>query len=111
MCTARRPPAVRPSLWSRATSIACGFIRSGRPWVVALMGSSLSPEQENALLERFDRIALLLGGDTAGRAASRAIAARLSGRCLVAVVQVPAGAQPDQLSSTAIQQLLKPDDV
>jgi DNA primase len=80
--------------------------RAGLPWVVALMGSSLSAEQENALLRAFDHVALLLDGDAAGRAASRAIAARLSRRCWVAEVQMPDGAQPDQLSLVAIQELL-----
>jgi DNA primase len=80
--------------------------QAGLPWVVALMGSSLSGAQENALLQHFGRVVLLLDGDVAGRAASRAIAARLSGRCSVAVVQVPDGAQPDKLSLTAIQELL-----
>jgi DNA primase len=80
--------------------------RAGLPWVVALMGSYLSAEQENALLARFDRVILLLDGDAAGRAASRVIAARLSGRCLVEVVHLPDRAQPDQLSLTAIHQLL-----
>jgi len=80
--------------------------RAGLPWVVALMGSSLSAEQENALLEAFDRVVLLLDGDAAGRTASRAIADRLSGRCWVAEVQVPDGAQPDQLSLVDIQHLL-----
>jgi hypothetical protein len=80
--------------------------RAGLPWVVALMGSSLSAEQENALVGAFERVVLLLDGDAAGRAASRAIAARLSRRCWVAEIQVPDGAQPDQLSLIAIQQLL-----
>jgi DNA primase len=80
--------------------------QAGLPWVVALLGSSLSAEQEAALLERFDRVILLLDGDAAGRAASRTIALRLSERCLVAVVSVPDGAQPDQLSRAAIQQLV-----
>jgi DNA primase len=80
--------------------------RAGLPWVVALMGSSLSAEQENALVGAFERVVLLLDGDAAGRAASRAIAARLSRRCWVAEVPVPDGAQPDQLSLVAIQQLL-----
>jgi DNA primase len=80
--------------------------RAGLLSVVALMGSSLSAEQENALLAAFDRVVLLLDGDAAGRAASRAIATRLSRRCLVAEVQVPDGAQPDQLSLEAIQKLL-----
>ena len=80
--------------------------RAGLPWVVALMGSSLSAEQENALVGAFESVSLLLDGDTAGRAASRALAARLSGRCSVAEVQVPDGTQPDQLSLIAIEQLL-----
>ncbi len=80
--------------------------RAGLPWVVALMGSSLSAEQENALLEPFDRVILLLDGDATGRVASRAIAVQLSKRCLVVEVQVPDGAQPDQLSLVAIHQLL-----
>ena len=74
--------------------------------MVALMGSSLSADQENALLAAFDRVVLLLDGDAAGRAASGAIATRLSRRCWVAEVPLPDGAQPDQLSLIAIQELL-----
>ena len=80
--------------------------QAGFPWVVALMGSSLSPAQESALLRHFDRIVLMLDGDAAGRAASQALAARLWGRCWVQLVRVPDGSQPDQLSCSAIQQLL-----
>lgn len=80
--------------------------QAGFPWVVALMGSSLSAAQESALLHQFDRIVLMLDGDPAGHAASEAIAARLSGYCLVHVVRVPEGSQPDQLSCSAIQRLL-----
>lgn len=80
--------------------------RAGLPWVVALMGCSLSATQESALLPRFDRLVLLLDGDAAGRAASQALAARLSGRCAVEVVPVPDGSQPDQLTLTALQRLL-----
>jgi len=80
--------------------------QAGQPWVVALMGSSLSAEQADALLQCFDHVVLMLDGDAAGQAATQAIAARLSPSCSIAVVQVPAGAQPDQLSVTAIQELL-----
>jgi DNA primase len=76
------------------------------PWVVALMGSSLSMEQERQLLQRFDQIILMLDGDEAGRAASRAISARLSGKCSLAVVQMPDGTQPDQLPTAAVRRLL-----
>ncbi|HLB87818.1 MAG TPA: toprim domain-containing protein [Terriglobales bacterium] len=81
--------------------------QAGFPWVVALMGSSLSAAQESALLRHFDRIVLMLDGDAAGRAASQAIAARLWRRCLVQAVQVPDGSQPDQLSSSAVRRLLE----
>jgi DNA primase len=80
--------------------------QAGFPWVVALMGSSLSAAQESALLQHFEHIALMMDGDAAGRAASAAIATRLSGRHSVQVIRVPDGSQPDQLSSTTIRQLL-----
>jgi len=80
--------------------------QAGFPWVVALMGSSLSAAQESALLQYFDRIVLMMDGDAAGRAASEVIATRLSGRRSVQILRVPDGSQPDQLSSAAIRQLL-----
>ena len=82
--------------------------QAGFPSVVALMGCSLSAAQESGLLGHFDRIVLMLDGDAAGRAASDVIAARLSGRRrrAVQVVCVPDGSQPDQLSTSAIRQLL-----
>jgi DNA primase len=84
--------------------------QAGFPWVVALMGSSLSAEQERVLVERFERVVLMLDGDTAGRTGSRLISARLSERCLVVVVSLPDGAQPDRLSPAAIQELLHKAD-
>jgi DNA primase len=80
--------------------------QAGFPFVVALMGSSLSASQERVLAERFERVFLMLDGDAAGRAASRAISARLSETCSVALVNVPEGAQPDQLWPTVIQGLI-----
>ncbi len=78
----------------------------GLPWVVALMGSSLSMEQERQLLRRFDQVILMLDGDAAGRAAGQAIKARLSSKCSVTLVQMPDGTQPDQLSAEAIRRLI-----
>ena len=80
--------------------------RAGFPSAVALMGSSLSVVQESTLLRHFERIVLMLDGDSAGHVASQAIAARLTDRCSVQVVRVPDGKQPDQLSSSTIRQLL-----
>jgi DNA primase len=80
--------------------------QAGFPFVVALMGTSLSAREERVLTGRFERIVLMLDGDTAGRAGSRAISARLSGKCAVAVANVPDGEQPDHLAPTAIQDLI-----
>ena len=80
--------------------------QAGFPCVVALMGSSLSPEQKRILLERFERVVLLLDGDAVGRAASQAIRTELAKRCRVVEVQVPEDQQPDQLSATALENLL-----
>jgi DNA primase len=81
--------------------------QAGFPWVVALMGSSLSAAQESALLlGHFDRVVVMLDGDATGRGASEVIAARLSDRCSVDVVCVPDASQPDQLSLSAIRRLL-----
>jgi DNA primase len=80
--------------------------QAGFPWVVALMGSSLSAAQESGLLRHFDRMVLMLDGDAAGQIACRIIGARLSGRCSVQVVRVPDGSQPDQLSAATIRRLL-----
>jgi DNA primase len=80
--------------------------QAGFPGVVALMGSSLSIEQEGLLTAHFERLMLMLDGDTAGRAASRAIAARMSGRCSVSSVQIPEGVQPDRMSDAGIRWLL-----
>jgi DNA primase len=80
--------------------------QAGFPCVVALMGSSLSAAQESGLSQHFEGIVLMLDGDAAGRAASEAIATRLSAWRSVQVVRVPDGSQPDQLSPAAIRQLL-----
>jgi DNA primase len=79
--------------------------QAGFPWVVALMGSSLSIEQEQ-LLADYEKLLLMLDGDAAGRAASGAIAARLSKRYSVVTVRLPAGAQPDQMPDGAIRGLM-----
>ena len=80
--------------------------QSGFPSAVALMGSSLSLEQERVLVGRFERVMLMLDGDATGQAATRVIRARLAGRCHVVVVPVPDGMQPDQLAPTVVANLL-----
>jgi DNA primase len=80
--------------------------QAGFSSVVALMGSSLSREQEDALAGSFARIALLLDGDEPGREAARTIAARLAERAFVKAISLRDGKQPDQLSSEELRAVL-----
>jgi DNA primase len=80
--------------------------QAGLPWVVALMGSSLSLEQEKVLVERFEQVILMLDGDDAGRVATQTIRAKLRQKCDVLTAAVSGGAQPDQLSPGEIRELL-----
>ncbi len=75
--------------------------------VVALMGSALYESQQRALLERFQRVILMLDGDAAGRRATAGIAARLRPHGSVQVIHLPPDAQPDQLPSQEIRQVLQ----
>jgi DNA primase len=74
--------------------------------VVALMGSALSERQRCLLVQLFHDVTLLLDGDRAGRQASIAIAARLGQDCPVSTVRLSENAQPDQLSSQCLQEIL-----
>ena len=76
--------------------------------VVALMGSALYHTQQRLLLERFQRVILMLDGDAPGRRATAQIAARLRPLCCIQVVDLAADAQPDQLSPDEILHLLRP---
>src|SRR4029077_1552834 len=71
--------------------------------VVALMGASLSDRQSELLHTYFRELVVMLDGDEAGRRATRALAARWPH---AHVAWVPAGGQPDQLSSAAIERIL-----
>jgi DNA primase len=58
--------------------------------VVALMGSALYASQQRLLLERFQRVILILDGDAAGRRATAEITARLLPYCSVQAIQLAA---------------------
>ena len=79
--------------------------QAGLPNVVALMGSSLSENQEQCLCQ-FKRVILFLDGDEPGRIATQSIAARLMSQTFVKVVHLANGKQPDQLSSDEIKTTL-----
>lgn len=80
--------------------------QAGIPPVVALMGSSMSEEQQK-LLSPFKQVILLLDGDAAGREGNQVIASKLLHSHFVKVVSLPDGKQPDQLSSEDLRSLLK----
>jgi DNA primase len=80
--------------------------QAGQPCVVALMGCSLSDDQEKLLVERFRSIVLMLDADAAGRQASRVIADRLNNRLTIELVELATGGQPDQLSGEEIHRAL-----
>lgn len=71
--------------------------QAGLPCVVALMGCSLSDQQETLLLARFHNVVLMLDADPAGQMGSRLIADRLAQRIAVEIVHLPTGQQPDRL--------------
>jgi DNA primase len=72
--------------------------------VVALLGASLSDRQSELLHTYFRKLVVMLDGDEAGRRASRMLAARWPAAYMA---WVPAGCQPDQLSSAAIERILR----
>ena len=74
---------------------------------VALMGCSLSDEQEAQLVAHFRQVIVMLDGDVAGRTAALEIAGRLVHKMWVRVVDVPQGKQPDQFSVREIGDLLQ----
>jgi DNA primase len=80
--------------------------QAGFTSVVALMGTTLSAQQRTLLLDRFRGLVLLLDGDAAGHRGAIAIAAQFRDACCVEVLELHAGAQPDQLSNREIHQLL-----
>jgi DNA primase len=82
--------------------------QAGLPCVVALMGCSLSPRQEQFLQRHFHEVILMLDGDKVGRTAGPTIAARLVSTLSTRIVEVPDGSQPDQLGADQIRCLCIP---
>ena len=80
--------------------------QAGFPCVVALMGARLSPAQKNLLAARFCEVVLLLDGDRTGRAATAQIASDLRPACSVTELLLPAGVQPDQMTTDEIRRVL-----
>lgn len=74
---------------------------------VAAMGSSLSPEQQTLLWQRFQGVQIFFDGDAAGKRAAVEIAMNLVRRMWVRVIDCPEGLQPDKLSVEDIKRALE----
>jgi len=72
--------------------------------VMALLGASVSEQQSKLLHTYFRELVVMLDGDDVGRRGSRALAARWPD---AHIAWVPAGRQPDQLSSQEIERILR----
>jgi len=81
--------------------------QAGYPFVVALMGCSLSEEQERLLVAHADRVVLMLDGDEAGRQGTDECLRRLARQVWVKVAHVPDGKQPDMLTAEELRALLE----
>jgi DNA primase len=73
---------------------------------VALMGSSLSTEQERLLCSHFTGVILMLDGDEAGGTGIDDCLLRLGRKLWVRAIALPENAQPDSLSGGELHQLL-----
>jgi DNA primase len=74
---------------------------------VALMGRTLSPEQETLLIEsRVRMLTLLLDGDVPGREATDELLPRLAQPFFVRAVSLPDGAEPDTVSEQFLIEVL-----
>jgi len=81
-------------------------VQAGLP-AVGLMGSSLSPRQEQLLVQHFKRLALMFDGDEAGRKAMEECLRRLANHLWIRSIALADGQQPDQLSTETLQELLR----
>jgi len=81
--------------------------QAGYPFVVALMGCSMSEEQERLLVSAADMVLLMLDGDEAGRKGADEIMVRLGRQVWVKSVDLSEAHQPDQMAAEEIQAALK----
>ena len=63
--------------------------QAGYPFVVALMGCTMSEEQERLLVAHADMVLLMLDGDEAGRKGTDDILLRLGRKVWIKAVCVP----------------------
>ena len=75
--------------------------------VVALLGTEMYEHPAQLLRERFRRVLPMLDGDVAGRQARGRVVGRLKDGCEVGVIELPEGAQPDQLPDSELRQVIE----
>jgi DNA primase len=80
--------------------------QAGYPFVVALMGCSMSEEQERLLVAHAEMVVVMLDGDEAGQRGADEIMLRLSRKVWTKTITMPTGKQPDQMSSEELKGLL-----
>lgn len=106
---ALREPAEAPLYLVEGVFDVLHLWQHGLKKVVALLGSSLSSEQEALLFERTPfapQLVLLLDADDAGRKGTAEMLARLAPRTFVKVVALPReGMQPEHLTPAEITSL------
>lgn len=103
--------ALRQESSGGAVIVVEGFFDCMKVWqagyaCVALMGSSLSQEQEELLCQRFRQAVLMFDGDEAGQTCTEDCLKRLASRLWVRVVEVPKDKQPDQFTEDEISEIL-----
>lgn len=75
--------------------------------VLARMGTHLSSQQEQKLVEYFSDLVIVPDGDSPGYTSARAIYERLRHRLPTKIAPVPMGAQLDELSPTQVREVLE----
>jgi DNA primase len=80
--------------------------QAGFPNVVALMGSSMTQEQEELLVAATDRLTLMFDGDEAGVAGLRKVYGHLRRRMFLREVHLEAAEQPDSIPDGRLRDLL-----
>ncbi len=97
---------------ARELVVVEGFFDAMKVWqagfknVVALMGSTLSTQQEDLLVAHADCLALMFDGDEAGVTCLREFYRKLRQRMYLKEIHLDPGEQPDALSDDRIQELL-----
>lgn len=81
--------------------------QAGFPNVVALMGSALSDEQAQLLVDSTEKLALLFDGDDAGVNCAREFWKKVRHQVFMKEIKLKDGEQPDALAGHRIEKLLE----